>query len=150
MQAAIAFSSTSSSVIVVGREAGHRVRVAADVDEGDDARLGVRDDVRLQHADVRHADRAAVEHGRDAGAHADLVGVAAAHADAGRRGAVRDVGVHVDQAGRDVAVVALDLDDALRLGRRDVGLDGGDLAVGDGDVELAAEALAGVQDVYRP
>ena len=65
-----------------------------------------------EHADVGDADRARIEHGRDARADAADVRVDAAHADARRRGAVGHVGVDVDQARHDVAAVALHLDDA--------------------------------------
>src|SRR5690606_20038285 len=119
----------------------------AHVHERDDPRLRVRDDVVAHDPDVGDAHRAAVEHGRHAGAHAHLVGVAAAHAHPCGGGAERHVRVDVDQARRHVPVLTLDLDHPRSLRGVDVRLYGGDLRAVDGDVHAAIDALAGVEDM---
>src|SRR6266550_6586603 len=84
------------------------------------ARPGGGQDVVLEHPDVRHADRATVEHGGDARLHPADVRRDTAHPDAFGLGAVRDVGVQVDQTRCDVAVVILNLQGAPGVARGDV------------------------------
>jgi len=101
----------------------------ADVQIDQDAGLRLRQDVVSEHPDLRHADRAAVHDRRHPGVDPANVWRDGAHPDAGCRCAVRDVGVQVDQARRDVATVALHLEGPLRLAGRDVSQDSGDLAM---------------------
>ena len=125
----------------------HSVRVTAGVHQRDDPGLGPGQDVGGEDAEVGDADGPAVGDRGDAGAHPDVVGVAAAHAHALRDRAAGDVRVQVDEAGHDVPAGPAHLDDARGVLRLDVRGDLHDLAAGNRDVERRVEVLAGVQDV---
>ncbi|BCB90986.1 hypothetical protein Psuf_082990 [Phytohabitans suffuscus] len=131
--------------VVHVHEARHGVREAADVEVADHAGARVRLDVRGKDTDVGDADRAGVDDRGDAGADADLVGVAALHADAGGDRAVRDVGVRVDQAGHHDPARRPGVDHPARRRAAQVLAQRGDPAVPDPDVQAAVDALAGVE-----
>jgi hypothetical protein len=127
--------------------AGHCVRKAADIQEHQDARPRVGQDVVLEDADIRHPHRTTVQDGRDARLHAGHVWLEALHAHAGRLRAVCNVGVDIDQAGHHVTVVPTDLDGPRRLADRYVRLDCGNLAVTDADVQRAVQVLPRIEHV---
>ena len=100
----------------------------------------------FEDADVRDADRAAVDDRRDAGPDPAEVGVIAS-CPPPVVGTVGDVGVQVDQPRYDVAVGALDLDYSRRVRRGELRFDRRDPAVADADVELPIQPLSPVENV---
>ena len=111
----------------------------ADVQERDDLGVAARQDVARKAAEGGRARAARVDDGGDAGVDAAEVGI-----DAGAVDALEDVGVQVDQAGRDD--LTADLDDARGLGRRDAWRDPRDHAVLHRHVERAVEPAGRVHD----
>ena len=121
--------------------------VADDVDEGQHARARAIDDARLEVLEVPPARPAGIGHRRDANAERETVGIHAVVAGirAGLAGAGVDVGVDVDQAGRDVQ--PRDVNRLAGLGRVDFRRDERDLAGGDRHVADGVDAVPRVDDV---
>ena len=95
----------------------------------------------LKSSKFRQPDAAGVGDGGDADAQREAVGIEAVVAGVGSAlaGAGEDVDVDVDEPGRDVE--ARGVDDLEGVGRIDVGGDGRDLAVRDGDVADRADPV---------
>ena len=113
---------------------------AADVEQADDLRIAVGQDVTGEAAEGVAARTAGVDHGGNARAHAADIGLHSGGIDSGE-----DVGVQVDQAGRDHP--ALDLHHLRGLGGINVSGDTGNLAVLDGNIIHAVNSLRRVN--YR-
>ena len=113
------------------------------VQVGQDAHLGRLDHVLAETGEVAGARAAGVDRGRDAGGAAELLRV-----DAERGAAPVDVGVQVDQAGRDDRsrhVAHHSPGAALQLGA-----DLGDLAAREGHVAHGIELLRGIDHASSP
>ncbi len=132
--------------VLLGGSASHAR--ADDVEEGQDPGLRGVDDLRLE---LREAAPAGATHVHERGlpaAEGVTVGRHRHHAVAEigvRFGAVKHVGMQVDEAWHHVQ--ALGIDDLPRLGRVDGRGDLGDLPVGDRDVHHAVAAILRVEDM---
>ena len=128
-------------IVVVGH-AG-----ADDVDEGEDAGTGVVDDAAAELGEVSPAGGAGVGDGGDAVGDGHGIGrdgeVAVAPGVVAKAG--EDVDVDVDEARSEVE--AGDIDRLLCGAGGNRGLDGGDLAIANGDVALGVDVVLGVDDV---
>ena len=124
--------------------------VPHDVQEGEDAGLRPIDDLGLELREVAPARAADVHHRRLPGAERVAVGRHRAGPVAVLRvlRAPEQVGVDVDEAGRDVQPSRVD--HPCGVCGRNVGGDGRDLPVGDRDVPHGVDAVARVDDVARP
>ncbi len=120
---------------------------ADDVDEGEDAGLGVVDDAVAELGEVSPAGGAAVGDGGDAVGNGHGVGLDAEVAVA--PGVVaksdEDVNVDVDEAGSEVETG--DVDGFFGGAGGDGWLDGGDLAIANGNVSLHVDVVLRVDDV---
>src|SRR5207249_3899749 len=115
----------------------------ADVEEWDDLGGAARDDVTREAAEGGRARASGVDDRRDSGMHAGQVGV-----DAGPVDPLEDVGVEVDQAGRDE--LAAHFEGPRRLGGGDLRRDARDDAVLHRDVENPVEPRRWIQHVAAP
>ena len=137
-------ASMSAEVLLV-LAAAHSV--ADDVEEREHARLGAIDDAVLEILEIAPAGAAGIGDGR----HADAEGVAVrveaviAGVRAALAGAGVDVGVDVDQAGSHVE--AGDVDHFESGGRIQMGGDGGDGAILDGNIADGADVVLRIDDV---
>ena len=103
--------------------------------------------MRPEHADVGNPHRTRVENGRDARANPAHIRVDTAHADARGGGAVANVGMNIDQAWHDVAVLGAHLQHPGGVGYRNVRQDGGNFTTRNTNVHSPVEALPRVQYV---
>ena len=110
----------------------------ADVEEGQDPRLGHLDDVLSEGAERERASRARVHDGGRAGAETVRIGL-----DAVVGGAGEDVHVQVDEARRDEEVGRVE--DVLARDRTQINPDGRDASPLEPHVVSAVESLGGVE-----
>ncbi len=118
-----------------------------DIEKRQHTGLGAIDDAILEIGEIPPAGTAGIGHGGDADSKGEAVGIDAeiAAVSATRARAGVDVHVHVYQAGSDVKSVDVDHLEGLR--RRNVGGDGRDLVVLNGDIPDGTEIIFGVDDV---
>lgn len=119
---------------------------AGDVEHGEDAGAGAVDDGGAEDFEVAPAGGAGIDHGGDAGAEGEGIGLdgVIAGPGAGIAGGEEDVDVEVDEAGGDEE--AGDVDGFPGAGGGDGGFDGGNPAGADSDVEAAVAVVAGVDE----
>jgi hypothetical protein len=130
--------------VLFGR-AGHAF--SDDVQEGEDTGFGAIDDTILEVRKIAPSGTAGVGHGGDARAEGEAIRVDAVVAAVGAAlsGAGVYMHVHIDQAGGDIQ--ARDIHDFAGPGGRNIGGDGGDLAVRNSHVQDRAGLALAVDDV---